>query len=80
MTHLEYHRRRRRLTQRQLGALAHVLQNDISGFERGRMNPRPDELERLASVFGLPPDVLMQPVLASVEAADLPRAEAAAER
>ena len=52
----------RSLTQQQLADMAAVRQADLSLFELGRMNPTPEELQRLAAALGLAADVLLAPV------------------
>jgi hypothetical protein len=52
-----------------------VGQQEVSPIELGRFNPYPPQLERLAHIFGLPPDVLLKPVTLQIVEASVERAE-----
>jgi transcriptional regulator with XRE-family HTH domain len=60
---LEFERRRRHWTQRQLCLLTDVAQPTISMIERGRYLPTPDQLARLALALDVLPDVLLRPIV-----------------
>jgi transcriptional regulator with XRE-family HTH domain len=64
LTHCEARRRELRLTQRQLGdhPAVRIHQSLISMIERGDAWPTPEQAARIATVLGVAPDVLMQPV------------------
>src|SRR5262245_9934657 len=61
MTRLEFHRRRKKWTQQQLGDLTGILQGYISQFERGMM-PGPGQRERLARALDVDPDRLLDQI------------------
>jgi transcriptional regulator with XRE-family HTH domain len=62
MTVLEFARRRKRWSQRELGDLVGINQTYISQFERGLV-PGADQRERLARVLDVPADSLLDPVM-----------------
>ena len=76
MTTLQFLRLERRIGQPALAKLSGVAQPTISLIETGRLNPREDELARLARALGVLPDVLMRQVLLDLSAETEPQAEA----
>lgn len=63
MTLLTYVRRNEGLTQADLAARAGLHRLTVWGIERGRVNPNPDELERLATALHVqPPEALLEQV------------------
>ena len=63
MLRVKYERVRRGLSQDTLAVLAGRLsQPDIGLIENGRLIPTTAQLERLAAIFGVPPDALLLPV------------------
>ena len=67
MTFLEFRRRERGLSQRELGRRARLEQSFISQIERGTGIPMPDQAERLARELGLPADLLLKAVAVDLE-------------
>ena len=67
MLNCELYRRRRGLTQRQVGDHARIGQPWISLLEQGRWLPTPDQIARVARVLGLAPDDLLKRVVATVD-------------
>lgn len=63
MTRLRYERRQRRQSQQALARLVSINQPDISQIERGVLIPTPQQLERLAAVFNVPPADLLKEVV-----------------
>lgn len=60
MLRLKYERDSLQLRQEDVAALAGLWQWQVSLIERGRLVPLPDQLERLAAVFGVdPPEELL---------------------
>jgi transcriptional regulator with XRE-family HTH domain len=59
-TPLPAHRRRRGLTQRQLGELAGVAHTTVQQLETLQRGAYPKTLRKLASALGLAPEVLLQ--------------------
>jgi transcriptional regulator with XRE-family HTH domain len=57
---LAAHRRRRGLTQRQLGELAGVAHTTVQQLETLQRGAYPKTLRKLASALGLAPEVLLQ--------------------
>jgi transcriptional regulator with XRE-family HTH domain len=62
VTTLQFLRLERRMGQPALAKLSGVPQPTISLIESGRLNPREDELDRLANALGVLPAVLMRAV------------------
>ncbi len=63
MSRLEYLRRQRQLTQRQLATCCGLHQPQLSAIERGVLRPSEEQLQRLAAVLGVtPPEALLKPV------------------
>ena len=59
---MKIERAKRGWSQGRLSEVAKVAVGDISRIETGRMRPYPTQAERLASVLGIPPEELQQPV------------------
>lgn len=60
MIYQQFRRRQIKLTQYQLADRAGVLRDVVGEIERGRVNPRPDELAKIARVLGVePPERLL---------------------
>ena len=59
MTHVHFERTQRRLSQKAVADLTGICQPTVSHIELGRVHPTPDELRRLAAVFGLAPEDLL---------------------
>lgn len=60
MIYQQYRRRVLRLTQHQLADRAGVSRDVVGDVERGRVNPRLDELAKIARVLGVdPPERLL---------------------
>jgi transcriptional regulator with XRE-family HTH domain len=60
---IELIRRERGWSQAQLALLTQLTQPGLSLIEKGRLIPRPDQLERLARALGVPADELLRPVV-----------------
>jgi len=60
---LKLERRRRRLSQQTVEIVSGVPQPVISLAETGRLVPTPEQLRRLADVFGITPHELLQDVV-----------------
>lgn len=60
MLQLRVERLRRDWTQTKLSALTGIAQSDLSAIENGRRHPGAGWRQRLASVFGLPEEVLFR--------------------
>jgi transcriptional regulator with XRE-family HTH domain len=59
--YVEYLRRERKLTQRQVAERTGINRTTVSNIECGRVNPTPEELERLALALSFsPPERLMR--------------------
>jgi transcriptional regulator with XRE-family HTH domain len=71
---IRFERLLRGWSQTDVAHLAHVMQQEVSLIEQGRLIPTPNQLERLGRAFGIPPASLLKPV-AIVEADDAPTAE-----
>lgn len=67
VTFLEFRRRERGLSQRELSRRARIEQSFISQCERGTGIPTPDQAQRLARELGLPPELLLKAVAVAVE-------------
>lgn len=67
MTQLEFERRRKKLSQAQLGNAARIHQTFISEIERGVGLPTLDQQQRLARVLDVPVESLLLPVEAAVQ-------------
>ena len=50
------------LLQADVAARAHIHQTRLSQLENGRLQPRTEELERIAGALGVPIDTLLHPV------------------
>jgi len=50
---IKYHRLKKQLTQRELGAKAGLNQADVSRFETGRAIPYPGQSRKLAEALGI---------------------------
>jgi len=59
---IEFARRQKRWTQKDLGDACRIHQHFISMIERGIGLPVPDQLARLARELDLPPEKVLQPV------------------
>jgi transcriptional regulator with XRE-family HTH domain len=59
---LKYERLQRRMSQSGVGAAARIHQPTVTLIENGRLIPTPAQLQRLANVFGLPPEALLKPI------------------
>ena len=58
-----YERLARHLTQAQLATLTGLHSSEVSLIENGRLVPSPQQLDKLAKVFGITPaSVLLKPV------------------
>jgi transcriptional regulator with XRE-family HTH domain len=57
---LVVHRRRRGLTQRQLGELASVAHTTVQNLESLRRGAYPQTMQKLASALGVAPEELLQ--------------------
>jgi transcriptional regulator with XRE-family HTH domain len=68
--YLRFLRLEKGLNQPALTKLSGVTQPTISLIECGRLNPTPDELERLGRALGVPPHVLMQQVTPDLAVAE----------
>ena len=64
MTYMEYARRQKEWTQKDLGEHPRVRihQNFISMIERGAVLPMPDQRQRIAGALGIPAETLLEPV------------------
>ena len=62
MLRTTFERKNRQLTQEALGVVARIPQPLISLIERGRYQPTPAQLQRLAAVFDVAPDELLKDV------------------
>lgn len=60
-------RKKKKLTQQQLGKLVGVKHNTISGYESATNSPEQDTLFNLAKVFGISVDDLFPPTEASTQ-------------
>ena len=67
MTFLEFQRRERGLSQRELGRRTRIEQSFISQIERGTGIPVPDQAQRLARELGLPVELLLKTVAVDLE-------------
>jgi transcriptional regulator with XRE-family HTH domain len=67
VTFLEFRRRERGLSQRELSRRTRLEQSFISQIERGTGIPTPDQAQRLARELGLPPDLLLKTVAVDLE-------------
>jgi transcriptional regulator with XRE-family HTH domain len=63
VTRLQFERTNQRLSQAHVAHVAHIPQPTLSQIELGRLVPTPEELQRLAAVFGLTPSELLEPVV-----------------
>lgn len=63
MNRLKFERTNKRLSQTHVAHVAHIPQPTLSQIELGRLVPTPEELQRLAAVFGLTPSELLEPVV-----------------
>lgn len=63
MTRLKYERRQRRQSQQTLAKLAGLNQPALSQIERGVLIPTPQQLDRLAAIYNLPPADLLKEVI-----------------
>lgn len=61
------HRRRRNLSQEELGFRSGLHRTYVSGIERGRRNPTLDSILKLAEALGVAPGVLVDRALAGRE-------------
>jgi transcriptional regulator with XRE-family HTH domain len=59
---LKFERQNRQQSQMRVASVARIAQSVLSQIERGRLVPTDDELQRLAAVFGVPPDDLLKDV------------------
>lgn len=67
MTYLEYLRKQKlKVTQKEFAKLAKMSHSDVNKIERGRLNPYPDQLERLADVLKFPKEDLLREVVISL--------------
>ena len=62
LSRLKLERVKRGLSQGTVGVCARIQQTRIAQIESGRLIPTPRQLARLAAVFQVPPDQLLQPV------------------
>jgi transcriptional regulator with XRE-family HTH domain len=61
--HVEFARRQRHWSQEKLGQLTGITQAFVSLMELGRGIPTPAQLQRLSLELGLPPEILLKPVV-----------------
>ena len=59
---LKFERTNQKLSQTHVGIAARIPQPEVSQIERGRLTPTPEQLQRLAAVFGVKPDDLLRDV------------------
>lgn len=62
MTRLKFERTRRHLSQEALGCIVQMTQPEVGLVEQGRLIPTAAQLQRLATVFGVPAARLLQPM------------------
>ena len=63
MLRIRFERTHRELNQKTVALLARIHQPDLSRIENGRLVPTPQQLQRLADVFGVqPPHKLLEHV------------------
>ena len=62
MVYLEFARRNRRISQKQLAALTHIRQSDLSQMERRSLRPTPVQAERLSRVLDVSVELLTREV------------------
>lgn len=62
MLRVRFERTNLKLSQAHVARAARIPQPTLSGIEIGRVVPTPDELQRLAVVFGVKPDELLRDV------------------
>lgn len=67
MRRLKYERLMKGWSLEHLGHEANLHKQDLSKFERGLLMPYPAQLTRLAGVFGVPSDMLMEELMADPE-------------
>jgi transcriptional regulator with XRE-family HTH domain len=68
---IRFERLQRGWTQTDVAIRAHVMQQEVSLIEQGRLIPRPNQLERLGRAFGIPSASLLKPVsIAEVDEAE----------
>jgi transcriptional regulator with XRE-family HTH domain len=60
--YLEYARRNRKMTQRDLSQQTRIAQYHISDMELGKVWPTPDQLQRLATALELPAELVLTEV------------------
>ena len=58
----KYERLRRGCSQRTLGIAAHIAPYTVGLIEIGRLQPLPDQLQRLSNVFNVPSGELLKEV------------------
>jgi transcriptional regulator with XRE-family HTH domain len=63
---LKFERISRGLSQQGVTDLTQIPQPAVSLIETGRVVPTPEELQRLADVFGVPPAILLKHVAPKV--------------
>jgi transcriptional regulator with XRE-family HTH domain len=63
VTRLRFERTHRRLSQAHASRAARIPQPTLSHIEIGRLIPTDKQLQRLADVFGVPPDDLLKDVV-----------------
>jgi len=68
--HIEFARRRKHWTQKQLAHVARTNQFVVSQIERGVWNPNADLQRRLSWALDIPLDSLLQPVVKAVLASE----------
>ncbi len=66
MINLEFARRRKGWTQRQLGDLVRIHQTFISMIERGAALPTADQADRIARALDVDPETLTQQIRVTV--------------
>jgi len=62
MLRIHFERTRRGVSQTAIAVAAHIPQPTVSQIERGRLQPTPAQLDRLARVFRLEPEDLLREV------------------
>jgi transcriptional regulator with XRE-family HTH domain len=60
---LKYERLRSKISSTKLALLVHIHQPTLSLIENGRLIPTAPQLARLAAVFNIPGDELIQPIV-----------------
>jgi ribosome-binding protein aMBF1 (putative translation factor) len=62
MLRIELERRKRNLTQKQLGEIVHIVAPDICRFERCTLKPCPAQAKRLSQYFNMQIEELLKEV------------------